>query len=60
MRLQPIKIENPDRFFEFVFQNHFVAVSEIMVEKNDIYIQALDEIDLIMLLIEEELNHRLN
>ena len=60
MRFKPIKGENPDKLFEFEFQNHFVAVSKIMVEKNEIYIQALDEIELIMALINEELNLSLN
>ncbi|MCJ7758759.1 MAG: DUF6090 family protein [Gillisia sp.] len=55
IRFKPIKIEKADKLFEFEFQNHFVIVSEIMTEKDEIYKQALSEIDSILGMINEEL-----
>jgi hypothetical protein len=55
IRFKPIKIEKVDKLFEFEFQNHFVIVSEIMIEKDEIYKQALSEIDSILGMINEEL-----
>lgn len=56
IRFKPFKIEKADKLFEFEFQNHFVVVSEIMTEKDEIYKQALSEIDSILGMINEELN----
>jgi len=56
VRFKPIKIEKVDRFFEFEFQNHFVTVSDIMMEKDEVYKQALYEINLIIDMINVELN----
>ena len=54
IRLKPIKVEKVDALFEFEFQNHFVIVSDIMKEKDELYNQALDEIDHILRLIDKE------
>jgi hypothetical protein len=55
IRFKPLKVEKVDKLFEFEFQNHFVIVSDIMTEKDEIYNQALDEIDHILRLIDKEL-----
>ena len=56
IRFNPIKVERVDQLFEFEFQNHFFILKDIMVEKDQIYHQALDEIDRILSLIDNELS----
>lgn len=56
IRFHPLNVERVDRLFEFEFQNHFVIMKDIMVEKDQIYHKALKEIDLILSLIEGELS----
>ena len=55
IRFHPLKVERVDKLYEFEFQNHFFILKDIMVEKDDIYHQALDKIDQILSLIDEEL-----
>ena len=55
IRFYPLKVERLDKLYEFEFQNHFFILKDIMVEKDDIYHQALDKIDQILSLINEEL-----
>lgn len=54
IRFSKLKIEQVDKIFEYEFENHFVTVSEIMREKDEIYHQALEEIDSILVLIDGE------
>ena len=56
IRFNPIKVERVDQLFEFEFQNHFFILKDIMVEKDQIYHQALNEIDHILSLIDNELS----
>ncbi|WP_242084643.1 DUF6090 family protein [Aestuariivivens sediminis] len=55
IRLHSVKIENEDLLFNYEFQNHFIIASEIMIEKDEIYNKALDEINAILELIDQEL-----
>lgn len=55
IRFNPLMIEDIDLLFKFEFQNHFTIVSELMVEKDEIYNKALNEINSIVRLIDEEL-----
>ena len=55
IRFFPLKIERVDQFFGFEFQNHFFILKDIMVEKDEIYHQALKKIDQILSLIDNEL-----
>ena len=59
IRFFPLKIERVDQFFGFEFQNHFFILKDIMVEKDEIYNQALKKIDQILSLIDEELSGKL-
>ena len=55
IRFHPLKVERVDQFFEFEFQNHFFILKDIMVEKDQIYHQALERIDHILSMIDKEL-----
>ena len=55
IRFYPLKVERVDQFFEFEFQNHFFIMKDIMVEKEQIYHQALERIDHILSMIDKEL-----
>jgi hypothetical protein len=55
IRFHPLKVERVDQFFEFEFQNHFFIMKDIMVEKDQIYHQALERIDHILSMIDKEL-----
>lgn len=48
-------VQMPDRLFSYQFQNHFLIMEKIMLEKADIYTRALQEIDNITQLIDTEL-----
>ena len=54
IRFHPLKVERVDQFFEFEFQNHFFILKDIMVEKDQIYHQALERIDHILSMIDKE------
>ena len=49
------EIERPDDLYNLAFHNKFLAFRVIMNEKSDVYQRALNEIDLITKLIDEEL-----
>jgi len=51
-----MKIENPDNLYSFGFQNLFFISLRIMGEKDEIYKRALNEIEALIKLIEEEEN----
>lgn len=48
-------VQMPDKLFSYQFQNHFLIMEKIMLEKADIYTRALEEIDHITELIDTEL-----
>ena len=50
------EVKNPDRLFEFEFQNKFAMAMSVMEEKGEIYTRALNEIKGIIELIDEELD----
>jgi len=55
IRFSQMKIIKVDQIFEYEFENHFVIVCEIMKEKDEIYDEALDEINVILEMIDNEL-----
>jgi len=50
------EVENPDKLFEFEFQNKFVIAMAVMKEKGEIYTRALNEIKELIELIDKELD----
>ena len=57
IRLNTLSVENEEALFDFEFQNHFVLVSELSREKDEIYNRALNEITLILELIDDRLGY---
>ena len=55
-----MKIENIEKLYSFEFQNAFVLISDLMIEKNKIYQRGLDEINALHNLIDEELGIQKN
>lgn len=51
------KVENPDQLFTFESLNLFTLFSNLMEEKHDVYQQALEKIDAIIQLIDQELGN---
>jgi len=49
-------VRNPEELFGINFQNHFISMMGIMIEKDEIYHRAINEIGRITKLIDEELN----
>jgi hypothetical protein len=49
-------VRKPEELFGIDFQNHFISMMGIMIEKDDIYHRAINEIEIITKLIDEELN----
>ena len=49
-------VRKPEKLFGIDFQNHFIAMMGIMTEKDEIYHRAINEIEKITKLIDEELN----
>ena len=49
-------VRKPEKLFGVDFQNHFISMMGIMIEKDEIYNRAINEIELITKLIDEELN----
>ena len=49
-------VRKPDELFGIDFQNHFITMMGIMIEKDEIYHRAINEIEIITKLIDEELN----
>ncbi len=48
-------VRKPEKLFGIDFQNHFITMMGIMIEKDEIYHRAIDQIDTITKLINEEL-----
>ncbi len=55
MKYSDRSVQRPDKLYNYEFQNNFFAMMGIMIEKEVIYNQAIDEIDVIIKLIDEEL-----
>jgi len=51
-------VQQPDLLYNYKFQNLVFSLINIMTEKNKAYDEALNQIDLITALIDDELNHR--
>ncbi len=49
-------VRKPEELFGIEFQNHFISMMGIMIEKDEIYHRAINEIEIITKLIDEELN----
>jgi len=52
------KVEKPDQLYSYEFQNLFIAMMNIMVEKDEIYQNSLNEIGALTVLIDEELDSK--
>jgi len=50
-----MNVENIENLYSFEFQNIFTLFTGLMIEKNEIYQRALDRIDVLQGLIDEEL-----
>ena len=48
-------VRNPEELFGIDFQNHFITMMGIMIEKGEIYNRAINQIEIIIELIDEEL-----
>ena len=48
-------VRKPEELFGVDFQNHFISMMGIMIEKDEIYHRAINEIEIITNLIDEEL-----
>ena len=48
-------VRKPEELFGIDFQNHFILMMRIMREKDEIYLRAINEIEIISELINEEL-----
>ena len=49
------KIKKPDQLYTYEFQNLLVVLLQVMEEKDKVYGEAIDEIDLVTKLIDDEL-----
>ncbi len=49
-------VRKPEKLFGIDFQNHFISMMGIMIEKDEIYHRAINEIEIITELKDEELN----
>lgn len=56
LKFSSSEIMKPDEIYTYEFQNLMLSLIQIMTEKNKVYHEALNEIDLITELIEEELD----
>ena len=56
MNFSTAEIVKPERIFSYEFQNIIFLLIRVMGEKEDTYLSAIDEIDRILALIDEELN----
>lgn len=55
IKYSTLEIKKPDAVFNFVFQNLVLSLIQIMNEKERTYNQAINEIDLVTKMIDEEL-----
>ena len=56
IRFSDRSVRKPEEFFGIDFQNHFIGMMGIMIEKDEIYHRAINKIEIITKLIDEELN----
>ena len=49
-------VRKPEELYGIDFQNHFISMMGIMIEKDEIYHRAINKIEIITKLIDEELN----
>jgi len=49
-------VRKPEELFGIDFQNHFISMMGIMIEKDEVYHRAINQIEIITKLIDEELN----
>jgi hypothetical protein len=56
MKYSDRSVQIPNKLYGYEFQNHFLTMIWIMNEKDEIYNRAVNEIDAITELIDEELN----
>jgi len=49
-------VRKPEELFGIDFQNHFISMMGIMIEKDEIYHRAINKIETITKLIDEEIN----
>ena len=56
VHISDLKVERPDDLYSFQLQNQLYAMMNIMSEKDDIYQAAIDQIEAISVLINQELN----
>jgi hypothetical protein len=56
MNFSTAEIVKPERIFSYEFQNIIFLLIRVMGEKENTYLSAIDEIDRILALIDEELN----
>jgi hypothetical protein len=55
IQFDPLKVEDPGTLFSYKFQNNFDMLIGLMIEKTQAYKQAINEINSILKLIEQEL-----
>lgn len=56
IQFDPCKVERPDALYTFKFKNRFTVLVDIMKEKNEVYDRAINGINEIVGLIDNELN----
>ena len=56
MKYSDRTVQKPDQLFGYEFQNGFIMLMMIMIEKDEIYNRAISEIDAITELIDQELD----
>lgn len=55
LKFSDASVQNPDQLYSYQFQNLVLSLIQIMTEKDKVYNEALNEIELITALIEDEL-----
>ncbi|WP_181039967.1 hypothetical protein [Aureitalea marina] len=58
IRFSNSKVENPDLLYSFESQNMFILALHVMNEKDQVYQRALEEIDAILELIDQEIDSK--
>ena len=56
IKMSDRSVRKPEELFGIDFQNHFISMMGIMIEKDEIYHRAINKIEIITKLIDEELN----
>ncbi len=55
LKFSNAKIQKPDQLYTYEFQNLLIVLLQVMEEKDKVYGEAIDEIDLVTKFIDEEL-----